>query len=484
MKNSLLLMFLILLVGRELGAQQSQVSFHFDIEEKLIDPYLEGYYTPEQMLETSYVIGQRYSTGKYYDKQGKLHRGEILYNQTNTVFRFRKDEKDKPKIIDPEECSGYVIGYDSFAVVTDIEVQRKLFVDRLKNPEFVQVLASFGNMTFYEHMHGERSVVATRLLKLDESTQMISFSKKDNKFKEQALPVFSSIPYLNQKIESGEWDEKDILQMIKMLEYKYRLDRNEKLYFRLSWEETRDSASAKYIGQVMSLNDTIWTIKYSHKNGSPIYQGSYSRLYPHRKNGEFLWFDQAGKVRKRVSYQNDKIVGDVIIYHASGTIHMRYRWVGNKPFFAEVNDTNGKPLLNAVGFGTEVYKDQILNRDVTRTYGSRRITSAFYLDDKGNKIYQYAAAPVKAKSWSKLKKDYKGYHIYPKNARASLSEGMVLAKVIVDPKGRNVSSTILKSAGDQLDQDALAHLHSLSAKRKWVPAKENSQKVYAEVVIP
>ncbi len=70
--------------------------------------------------------------------------------------------------------------------------------------------------------------------------------------------------------------------------------------------------------------------------------------------------------------------------------------------------------------------------------------------------------------------------IYPENAKQKGIEGKVIVQVYIDETGQVVKTTVLKSAGDELDEAAVTALQ----KTRFTPGKENGKPVKVKVVIP
>src|SRR5690606_7052395 len=113
----------------------------------------------------------------------------------------------------------------------------------------------FNGYTFAKHYHFTSSaaqqyamqapIIETFLVKHNDSLTWDNFPD-NNKFKERALNYFSHIPYLRNKISTGEYGNKDILSAIKMAEYFDKYNKSKPIFYDKYWQEIRGFNKAVY----------------------------------------------------------------------------------------------------------------------------------------------------------------------------------------------------------------------------------------------
>lgn len=331
---------------------------YFDFNGQLIDGFYDFSYAPEKSLNVSYTINTDYTPGYYYTREGLKIEGWLKYAHSSTSFKFIADDDDKPKKIKADECNGYVIGVDSFAVIENFDVQRSLGAFHSDRREFAEVVDKAGSLTFYKHTRvGSRNINDTYIVKLDSSANYISFPKGGKKFKEAGIEIFGGFEPLRKKMETAYYEE--IPTLIKILKYKKRYDQQRKICFNASWDETDNCKDCSYYAKVESLKDSIFHISYCFKNDVKIYEGNFTSFYPHKRRGDFIFYYPNGDIRKKVNYVNNRPKSAIDYYATSNGIHREYNISEEGIDYKQIYYTDGRRLLDEAGNGKESFYDSM-----------------------------------------------------------------------------------------------------------------------------
>ena len=260
-----------LLISLKVNSQNKienyEVGYAFDMTHQLIDGYFDIDYEPSKSFKVSYTIGDNYTPGYYYDLNNNKISGLLKYSQFNTYFKFKPNNNSSEKTIHPDECNGYVIGIDSFAVIQNFPVQRDLGAFQSGKMEFAEVIEEFNDITFYKHTRiGMNNDVITYLYKFKGTTEYIGFPKGFAKYTEASLKIFGEVNSLRGSLSSQGYSEEDILGRIKLLKYKKKFDNDEKIYFNSSWDEVDKVSESSYYAIIKSIDSPAFHLVFYFNN--------------------------------------------------------------------------------------------------------------------------------------------------------------------------------------------------------------------------
>jgi antitoxin component YwqK of YwqJK toxin-antitoxin module len=474
----------ILFYGCTLSMVQSQdykTGYFTDSEEQAINGFIDFTYSPKKKTTMEVTLGEIYTPGHYYNLQGQKITGLLKYNQNNNFFRFTTKDESSSEKIKPDECNGYVMGNDSFAVINNFMVERAIGGFENTEPDFAEVITTIDHLTFYEHIRiGQNNIVHTFMVRKT-GGPLVSFPQGSEKFKIIALEYFGDVPYLRRKIDEGEYDSDDMYPLIKYLEFYKRYEKKEKTFYTSSWEETEDTSRFVYYSEIRKVAGSLWTLAYFQKDGAPLYQGSYSSLAPMNKDGLFTFYYPDGSKRKIIAYRDNEVQDSILEYYPNGQLHYQYFQKKSKQSYSKVYTASGDQQLDPSGNGTETFYDSIRNRQITRVYKSNKLDLSYYIDDKGAKVCQsgkgagalIAVAPMDLKLQ------------YPSRSISQNNHGLVLARVLADEAGITTAISLVKGIDNSCDQQVLSYCQNLYKNGKaWMPVKIDKQPVKQEILVP
>lgn len=462
----------------------SRTGYYFDINNNLIPGYCDQEYDPREQLVVTFEIGAEYTPGYYYDRIFKKTSGLLLYSQSDASPVFKADKNSGGYTLSPKDCSGYVIGADSFGIITNFDVERTLGGFKSNKREFAEVIEKAGNLVFYKHTRtGMNNIVYTYLVKADTATEYMSFSKAAFKFKETCLTVFGEFESLKVQIEQGKFEADDIPVMAKMLNYKWKFDHQERIYFTASWDEIEDVKKSSYYAVIESLKDSIFHFRYYSNDDMPVYEGSYSSFYPEKKTGEFKWYYRDGKIRKTIIYQNNK-PQLTTLYYPSGNKQAEYYTDYVTTVYKQVYSVSGDEIIDNSRNGQQLIYDSVSGRMLTYEYINYRLVSAYFFDKSGRKVYQKCKKNAEFSNIKQFQKQLSKKVEYPLNSIRDYNHGIVLVKCIVEPTGLLSDIRIIKGLNPECDSLILNYFEIMSKEKTWTPAMIAKQKVPQEVVVP
>ena len=465
---------------------QTPIGFMFDSSGEPLDGYFDELeYSSNNDLSYSY-ISNSYEKGHYYDSKGYKKEGLLKYQSKKVWFKTNKN-KSKNKLT-PNDYPNLVIGLDSFFVARNFYVEKAFGVKVIKE-EYVKHVAFFDGYQYavYYFFAGNGGIFETYILKKPDDKVWISAPEKPKEFKEFALKYFGQIKYLNEKIENDELSHNNMLGLIKMLEYQYKYEAKQRIYFDSWWNEITNEKYAKYSAEIKSKKDSIWTLEYYTEN-QKLCETQFVSFYPNIKQGYSKWYYQNEKMRKQTQYENNK-PKSVKIYYNNGQLH--YHYINKFNSYQEVNDQNGSSLLDDEGNGVEILEDQIRSLKITREFVKNKITGSFYskndttirqLSDRDFdfKLNEFRNSMFLFFQYKEL------YETIKDNG-----QGTSLVLAIIDKKGYVLSYKILNTIHPQIDALLLEFLKlklgkdsSYRYRLKFKPYKLNEEKHLYEVVIP
>lgn len=489
----------------------NEIGYFTDQDHQPIDGYVDMTYQPKTKEEYSMMLGEDYTPGYYYDLNGKKIEGTIRYSYSDGFIRFKSyaNGEEKSEKIKPEMCLAYVIGRDSFVVIKDFTVERELLSVPIDKPEFAEVLATIGDLTFYQHTRtgvnvskGSNELVYTFIVQRGKGP-LVSFPRGFAKFKEVATPCFRKVTLLANGLDAGTMTHKDLPAMIHILQYHTLAANHTKIYYSLSWEELRDSSEQgyQYYAEISHVNFATWNMRYFLKDGTPLYNGSFISQFPQKakafdfsfeeitpsekKNGLFTFYFPDGRIRKTVEYKNNEITGDVKTYWHNGQIHYVYqKKTPSTHEYSVVADLSGKNILDAEGSGTETLYDSLQKRTVTRTYNDKQLKDSYFTDTTGTKIYQYCKnhaflADAEERGQIKFAKRFN----YPKSALSKSAYGMVIVRILADREGNTIKTNLVKGFDAEGDKAVLGYCYMKYRGKAWIPVKVDKVAVPQEILL-
>ena len=493
MKRKLTLL-LFIFIAFKVSSQRNvlynyELGYYHDMNGQVIDGYYDIDYELDKTLKVSYNIEDNFVPGFYYDLKNNKIAGLIEYSRSNSYFRFKVDKNSNDRNFEPNECLSFVVGKDSFAVIENFKVKRDL-TSGLKPVErdFVEVIDKVDNLVFYKHSRiiGFRKddPIVTYLVKADSSKNYITFPDGEDKFKTTCLSIFGEFASLQTKVSAGEYTtDEDIPVMIKLLKYKHKFVRKERVYYNASWDEVDDVNKSTYYAIIKSLKNSVFHLSFHFNNGILIYDGRFTSFYPHKKTGDFIWYYPNGKMRKKINYIDNK-PEKTTTYFQNGKIHYEYKFVKKTLLYNKVLNMNEKEVLDSAGCGIEIFYDSIASRQITNEFINNKLNTSYFLDSTNRKVYQFCGENAKLKSRASI--EYKLNHkmVYPENSIRNFNHGCIFIRCIIEPSGLTSNMKVIKGMDAECDSSVLNILSYFRTGKEWNIAKINKEKVAQELIIP
>lgn len=480
---------LILLLGFACYSAKGQIAnnkigHYFDVDGISIGEYYEVDYEPKTSFDYIHNIGAEFSPGYFYTLTGKKTEGFIKYTQNNTDFKFKTSLDDKASTTYSNQCQGFVIGLDSFAVINynDVVGIKNISSSYL---QFAEVIEELGSLSFYKQFNTNSSTTEIfYYVKSDSSKKYWAFPQKKTEFKEMAVKIFGSSVTLSNRIASGKYSYEDLLNVIKLFKYKIAFEMQEKIFFNSSFNEMRDSGLSIYYAKVESTKDSIHRIAYYvNKSNVKLFEGELSSFIPEIKEGEFIYYYPNGVIRKKLLFENNKPIKG-LTYFNTGDKHREFSFSSNVENYKYIYDIHGNQILNPSGAGEELFFDSINNREIIYEYSTHKLISAYFVDSHQTKIYQYCQNNVKVKSINEIQKMFNEKTKYPQELISNNTYGIVLLKCQVDPSGKISDVRVVKGVDPNIDKLVQSFVPYLKAYNALEAGKVNKEKVNQEVVIP
>ncbi|MCK4677910.1 MAG: hypothetical protein KAT48_07245 [Bacteroidales bacterium] len=500
MKDNRIIFAVIFLLIIEVVYSQIPVGLKFDLNGQPFNGYFDPFtYSPEKKLSVVHN-SDSYEVGYYYDCLDNKINGQIKFENDKIWFKTEKnDYRDK---IRPDEIKYFVIGVDSFFVVTNFYYKNKLKT----KPEFVQYITEINGNTFARHYHFTSGtaqqfgflppIIETFLVKSKDSDTWENFPDNE-RFKENALKYFGHIPYLEEKISSGDYGNENMMSIIKMAEYNEKYQNKDLIYFDNYWQEINNSNKAEYYARITNRMDSIWTFLY-FKNSTKLYKANYSSFYPNTKNGRFVSYHSNSKERQIIEYENDK-PKEVKIFDKSGVMKTHYQYIETENtttsetdidiVFISIIDFFGNNLIDSSNKFEQIVNDDFASVSYTNRFFKKELVTSYRLINKDtvfqitNPDYDFKIKPLQ-KKFNNFMTD-KEYN----EALSVNAQGMILVSFIIDNKGYVVDHSVLNGIHPELDRLVKSFINSrlvqnAEFQHKFKPLKKNKTKQFCEIVIP
>jgi hypothetical protein len=460
---------------------------HFvDINRQLIKGYSDFDYEPEKSLDVSYVIGDNFTDGYYVDKVGSKIKGLLKYSIKDRDLKFKFKKDDDEKSIKVDECNGYVIGVDTFSVVKNVEITGLFGDSTSENGEFAEIMEKVTSMIFYKFVGANKNGSYEKyIVQKSEASDFLTFPNGNGKFKKMALDIFGSDVVLKAAIENGKYETKDLPAMVKIFKYRKLFERNQNIMYNTSWDETDNPKESSYYAKIESVKDSVFHLSYFLNNDVKIYEGDFTSFYPHRKRDAFIFYYPNGGIRKRINYTNNKPKNE-IEYFLNQNIHRisKQMFTENRRIYDQVNNEQGKSILDENGNGKEIIFDLAQGKEITYEYENHFLENIFYLDKNGEKIYQFCQKNAKLVDLKDLQKSVKDNFNYPAESIEKYHHGYTLVKCIVEPTGLVSEVKLIKGIDVASDSAIIDFLSCLKKQPFWKPGKVDGVNVRQEIIIP
>lgn len=448
--------------------------------------------------------------GKYYDVEGNPHDALIRFD--NNKIRYRSSKFEEYKTMGVKNISGLTIGPDSFLIAKNFYVEKKGGRKLQKNPAFMHLVGQVNDITFakyYDKLALERGLRVeyyreTYHVKARQNNSWTSFPRDENLFKGTALAYFGDIPFLKAKIESGEYQHDDLMDMIKLAEYYYLFEKGDSILFDQYWHETKNRNEAVYKGVIKNMSSSILSYEF-FENSKKIYSADYKSISPFIIHGYLEAFYPNGNKRILVSYDKDT-PKEVQSFYKNGQQHYSYEWVyknrntlsgetipttyrDREIKYKSVKTNSGVELLDRRGNGQESFYDSIRNIVIHRKYVESKLTESFY-HLAGRKIYQ----PTEIIKKTNMNLFLRWFSEFEKLGSIDQAiyddvDGRILVALIMNEEGVVVDYEIKNSLHDVLNQLLSAFLNKYFREEatiefKLKPYRHDGEPVFSEVIIP
>lgn len=451
-----------------------------------------------------------YYPGYYIIANNEKINGYINYSSSQPEYiQFIPAPKEKPIKVYPYQCEQFVIPSDTFDVVT-VEV-RESSTDDYEPIEttFLHREANVAGILFYKHLPSgklyyksdsaiyglelkkRKSIYIKALTDLfsDDTLLVNKIIRKNEGYSNtyahyslttlnEAKLVYSGEPY-KKIIEYGVFD-----QMIKTVQHLDTWKKRDTIFINVYFEETDQQEDAAYYAFIDSVTENYWYYSYYSFDHQLIFKARYSDIFPHIKDGEFTWYHSNGNVCKKMVFNDDQIIGNLVRdFYSSGSLHYMYASTENGLYFDYVMDSLDNNILDENGNGTEVFYDPYLNKVLNRHYKQHLMVSSFYIHN-GEKIYQYCEINAKLRKWKTMKYYFREKLAFPPECIEEKEQGVVFIKQIIHPDGKVVNTEILNCESEKLKDFILYNVTDPLFTDSWKAAKNMGKAVTQEVVFP
>jgi hypothetical protein len=440
---------------------QVPVGLKYDINGEPFNGYYDPLtYSPKNKLSINLKTGL-FERGSYYDKSNNKIGGYIRFE--NDRIWFKQTLSDLKRIIMPEEINSFVLGVDSFFVITDFYFKRKL----KSKPEFVQFLSRINEVTFVKHYHfssaagqqygGRPAIIESVLARNKKDSVWDNFFK--DKFEINVAKYLDVPEEITRKIDSGKLTESSISSIVKIAEYFKKYNAKDTIYFDAYWQEISAQKLAKYSAVITEKKGSHWTLNYFNKEVR-IYTITYGSFSPNIKVGSFFSYYSNGEKRQEIIYVDNKPI-EFKTYTKKGALQTQYKYEQTVDKITDITkvyhdyifagDSIGNNLLDSSKITHQVVSDESSEVTYHRSFFMDRIIGAYW-DLNGKKIHQVTNPNFDLKIKPLIRKlNYFLSDVKFNGALAENAQGIVLVAVIVNEKGFVFKSTILNKLHPELD---------------------------------
>lgn len=454
-------------------AQVGPVGYYIDNSLKEINGYVDKDYIPTKpylFLESIY----NFQAGGYVDLKGEFHKGKIeIISRTKTIW-FSEDKEDaKPIMLGPDDVQSYVVAKDSFLTVHNFKTEYSTYKHR-----FMLKLLTVNGVQYYRH-YPVNSALNFFFVK---EGQFVRIDNDRSGFISTMEGIAGEYDTLYNDIKNEKLKHEDTPLILSTLKVHFDFVNQTAQYYDKNWIEVNSRNEALFYSKVTKLENYSADIAYYDLHDNKILEIQGWQVNKTKKNGMFIWYYPEGSIRKKANFDDDKEVDKSEEYFRNGIVHYQYSVnQQNEREYYVVNDSLGNNILDRSG--VEKIIDSVNRREITRRYQSGALVESYFTDSLERTVYLLTKKNVSPKD-GLLRIPYK--ISYPKYARDSVLEGMVLLSVLVNPKGVVESVKIVNGISDSVDEEIRESFLDafLTVAKPFRPASNGKDKVFQELVFP
>jgi protein TonB len=237
------------------------------------------------------------------------------------------------------------------------------------------------------------------------------------------------------------------------------------MFFNENWRKVKQPHKANYFRKIYK-DSNIWQVKDFYLDSTLQMEGSYSNRRCTKKEGEFKYYYETGRIKSEGEYIKNKKDGDWINYYNNGNKDTESSYISGK--------SNGDWIW--------YYENGNISARENYKNGSR--VKAIFWDQNGQQIDSSKAeynASFQGGNVNEFGKWVSERIVYP-NAAISLGKtGKLVIKFSIDKNGEVQDVKVIKSSNILLDSEAIRVVKSSPA---WKPAKQHNREVKQNFLIP
>jgi TonB family protein len=224
----------------------------------------------------------------------------------------------------------------------------------------------------------------------------------------------------------------------------------DKLYYNAADRDTTASEASYY--RIRIKKDAGWQVTDYYMNGKTKMTGTFSDDSCHVKQGDFAWYDSAGRDFHDCSYVANKENGVETYKYDNGQVNFTGAY------------KNGEKDGDWIGY----YLNGKISGKATYNNG-KQISAAFYHEDgtpngEVREFLRESGYPGGARAWlAFLNQNLR----YPSKAVKHKVQGTVVVQFIISTEGKAEDIQVIRSADKDLDAEAIRVIKLADS---WIPA--------------
>lgn len=412
-----------------------------------------------------------YRNGMVLKNSGDTLKGDFKVSGKD-VLKMIRGEKDTANI-DLKKIQYFKTGTDSFLVVSDT-----IFIDKLKKKErngkslLLHIYETDRYDAFLIPIYGKSDIVF-----YDKITgQWINtYSMLSEAFQRETVSLFSHIPWVQKNKET--FKSGDALKLLKVSNFYSAFLNKERIFFDAEYKEIKDLTDKTYSALVTKSESSIWEISVFNKADIMTLRGTFSSIFPFEKHGEMRKYYSNGQLKEIGNYKNGKPIGEFKRYQRDGSRLYDFKYTDNHGKRKYLRTYVGDSLTLNGGNNKVVYyySDEVNSRKVKHVIESGRLRQVNYfskdLTDNVHLLPEHEA-----------RFEFRQMINYPEEAIQEELSGRVVAKVLLNNKGRVEKVSIVYSSGEVFE-GPVKYFLSKKENYKSKPALFNKKPVHTEFAL-
>jgi len=398
---------------------------------------------------------ENYEKGMYYLHNETEGIPALIWMQNEHKIKVKSFRENSYTKVDMKNLAYYTTKIDSFIVSKNVFLREQT----IKTPTVLKYLGESDEADYamyYQIKSG--AVVKKKILQLKKSEKQ-RWEELDinTDHPVKILRFFRVYNELNRIYDKQKLTINDFLNTLKCEEYFNHYKNNTKIFYDKLWREVKKPNLAAYYGEVTMVKDSIYTVEISNDNNEKLYKLNYSSLYPLKRHGKLVAYNE-DEIKLERTYE----YGDLISSkkYKDGSLLFNFDYV--KFQRAKKSDIIKRKSVQIGNEQIKSYNSKVVSienfNNILNYELDKKNVIASYEENATGKLYRYSnyENPIEFDVLTNSLRAFLETNKYFNETILSKDyEGSMLLQIVTDYKGKVIEYDILNSNNNLLQENII-----------------------------